>query len=115
VTDYVASALADSTGTGTITFAPVQGGLQWIIWQIAVETIPVRTGNTATLRRNGRYISSTVTGSSASSQGPPALAYNPGDTMTMTWTGMTEGDECIVTVLYEQVLSGGKGSSFGLV
>ena len=115
MTDLPVSAIADSTGTAVVTLPPVQGGLKWIIWQITVETIPVRTGNQATVRRNGRYISSTVTGSNASAQGPPALNYNPNDVVTVTWTGMTQGDECIATILYEEAPFGGKGSQFGLV
>jgi hypothetical protein len=113
--DLPSSGLADSTGTCVVTLAEPQGGLRWIIWQMTVETIPVRSGAQATIRRNGRYITSTISASGSSAQGPPALAFNPGDVITVTWTGMTQGDECIVTTLYEEAQAGGKGSQFGLV
>lgn len=106
---------ADSTGTAVLTIPAPVSGRRWIIWQMTVETIPVRSGSQATIRRNSRYITSTVSASGSSAQGPPALAFNPGDILTVTWTGMTQGDECICTVLYEEVGAGGKGSQFGLV
>lgn len=115
MTDLPTSALSNSAGVATVTLPQPQGGIRWIIWQLTVETIPVVTGAQATVRRNGRYITSTVAGSGSSAQGPPALAYNPGDQLQVIFTNAGVNTECVVTLLYEEAPAGGKGSQFGLV
>lgn len=109
------TAIAIAGGTATVDITPVPGGLQWIVWQFTVETIPVRGAAQATVRRNGRYLTSTIVGSSSSAQGPPSLQLAPSDELTCTWVGLTVGDEAILTLFYEETEMGGHGSGFGIV
>lgn len=113
--DTSLTATANSSGIAVVSFAHNKSGLRWIVWQLTVETIPVRGGAQATIRRNGRYITSTIVGSGSSAQGPPALKMEPNDVLTCTWTGLTAGDEAILLFLYEEVPWGNAGSTFGLV
>ena len=100
---------------GTITIEHGKSGLQWIIWQLTVETIPARLSAQATLRKNGRYVTSTIVGSGSSAQGPPAILLNSNDVLTVLWIGMQAGDELIATPFYEEVPWGQHGTGFGLV
>lgn len=103
--DYAQTATADSSGNCTLTFdgTAIPSGMQWIIAQITIETIPVRGSARCTVRRNGRYITSSIVGSGSSAQGPPYLLLNGTDTLSASWVGMQQGDECVLLLLYEQV------------
>lgn len=113
--DRPVTATADVNGNATALMKVDKSGVQWHVWQVSVETIPVRSSSRATLRRNGRYVSSTITGSGATAFGPPALLLNQNDQLTVDWIGMTAGDECIATPFYEEVQWGQPGTGFGLV
>lgn len=113
--DKVYSASADSTGTAVATVDNIPTGVNWIVWQTSVESSPFRSGANATMRRNGRYVTSTIQGGGSSAQGPPALLLTPNDTVTMTWKGLTAGDQGLMTLFVEEVSPGSHGSAFGLV
>jgi len=51
----------------------------------------------------------------SSAQGPPAIALEGGDTLEVVFGGLVAADQAIVTLWYEEVLSGELGSAFGLV
>jgi len=109
------TATADASGKASCLIALNKSGLNWIVWQVSVESIPVRSSANAVLRRNGIFVSSTIVGSASSAQGPPAFLLHQGDLLTVDWIGMTSGDECIATAFYEEVPIGQVGSGFGLV
>jgi hypothetical protein len=106
---------ADGTGIATVQVPGPPSGRQWIVWQISVGTVPARSGVTATITRNGRYLTSTIVGGGSSAQGPPALLVAPTDNLVCVWNGLTTGDESIITLWYEETAFGQSGSTFGLV
>lgn len=89
--------------------------LRWIVWQMSVE---VSTANSqaqiTSVRRNGRFITSSFTVPSAA-QGPPAISLEGSDVLEVNFAGMNAGEEAIVTLFYEEVMTGERGSAFGLV
>lgn len=115
MSDAAYSAIADSTGTGVVTFSSVPAGLVWVVSQMSFETNPVALGSLVTIRRNDRFISQGY-GSASTASGTPFLLLNPTDIMSFTWTGMSEGDECIVTLYYTQTTwQAGQTSTIGIV
>lgn len=106
--DLVRSVQAGASGTAVVTISgeSVPTGIVYVISQLSVETLPVRTSATATVRKNGRYISSTAQGSASSAQGPPYISITSHDVLTITWTGMTLNDSCIATLLYNEHIWG---------
>lgn len=102
MTDTTLSATANASGVAVIQFQPVAAGLIWIVPQYSVETLPFRVGSTCTIRKNGRFVSSTSLGSGDTAYGPPALILNRGDILLFTWAGMTSGDECLATLFYKE-------------
>lgn len=102
--DLVRSVQAGANGTATVTVSgeSVPSGIIYVVSQLSVETLPVRTTATATVRKNGRYLSSTAQGSASSAQGPPYISLSSHDILTITWTGMTLNDSCIATLLYNE-------------
>jgi hypothetical protein len=100
--DFIQSAIAKSDGTAEVNVQPVPSGLQWVISQIAVETNPVGTGVTATIRRNGRLLTSTNLGSGSAAQGTPYYLLASGDIFVVDWTGAPVGAQCIMTLSYNE-------------
>jgi hypothetical protein len=106
VPDYPQAITAPAGGTAVMTLSPVPTGLEWVVSQINNETIPARNGATITIRKNGRYITSSPLGSGASASGPPFITITSHDVLTLTWTGMTQGDTCIGVLLYSEYVVG---------
>lgn len=112
--DQPFSAVATTTAV-TVTINGPQSGLQWIVWQLSVETIPFRPGAVAVVKRNGRLVTSTVNGGRSAAQGPPALRISSSDVLTIDWTAVHVGDEAVCTLYYEETQWDQYGSTFGLV
>jgi hypothetical protein len=112
--DFTFSKIAAAT-TDTLRIDGPASGLQWIIWQLSVETIPFEAGATVIVRRNGRLITSSVSGGRAAAQGPPAVKLTNSDVLDITWQGVAIGDELVCTLMVESVFWGELGTSFGLV
>lgn len=100
--------------TATVTIQHGKAGLDWIVWQATVQSIPRRGGSNTTMYRDGTYITSSIV-VPASAQGPPSLLLHDINVLDTVFAGMTAGDECLVTLLYEEVPWGQHGSAFGLV
>lgn len=98
------TAIANSAGTATVTYQHGKAGIQQVISQISVESIPKRLGSQAEVRLNGRYVTSTNAGSNQSASGPPYLVLDSFDTITVTWTGLTSGDQAILTLFLTERL-----------
>lgn len=81
------SVTADSSGNGTVTIAEVPTGIQWVVSQVGIETVPAGTAVPAVIRLNGRFVTSSANASSDAAQGPPYITINPGDQLTITWSG----------------------------
>lgn len=104
----VRSIQAGASGTATLTISgeSIPTGVVWVVSQISIETLPVRTTASATVRLNGRYISSSAQGSASSAQGPPYISLTSHDVLTIVWTGLTLNDSCIGTLLYNEHIWG---------
>jgi hypothetical protein len=103
--DLTQTAKAAADGTASITLAGIPSGLQWTVYQISTETSTPRSGSSVTVRKNGRFITSgPLPLGQLSAQGPPFILVNPGDQLVASWAGMTAGDTCYVTWLYQQSL-----------
>jgi len=90
---------ADASGNCTITINDVKSGLTRVIGQISVECLTAfRVGATATLRMNGRYLTSTIIASADTAYNQPYIAQNTSDVITATFTGFTNKDELCVTL-----------------
>jgi len=101
--DLTQTAKVAANGTASVTLGPIPSGLQWTVYQISTETSTPRSGSSVTIRKNGRFISSgPLPLGSLSAQGPPFILVNPSDQLVASWAGMTAGDTCFVTWLYQQ-------------
>ncbi len=96
------SAVADATGTATVDVFDIPSGLIWVVSQTSVEALTAQVSVTATIRKNGRYITSTNQGNSSSAGGQPFIRLAAGDHYTVTWTGLIQGDTAILNLLYNE-------------
>ena len=93
------SAFANAQGSATITINDVKSGLTRVIGQISVECLTAfRVGATATLKMNGRYLTSTIIASGDTAYNQPYIAQNTSDTITAVFTGFTNKDQVAVTL-----------------
>lgn len=106
--DLVRSVQAAASGTATVTISgeSIPTGMVWVVSQISIETLPTRVTASATIRKNGRYLTSSAQGSASSAQGPPYISLTSHDILTIAWTGMTLNDSCIATLLYNEHIWG---------
>lgn len=102
MSDYTQTAIADATGAAVATISLNNSGLVWIVAQISVETVPFRVGCTAVIRRNGIFVAGSPQGSSDTAYGPPAILLRTGDQLTVTWAGLTKGDQGKATAFYAE-------------
>lgn len=80
-------------------------GRAWTISQVSVETLPFRGTAQATVRLNGRYVTSTAVTPSAA-QGPPFHTLESGDLLTVDWVGVVAGDSVLTNLYYVESASG---------
>lgn len=92
--------LAD--GTLTITIAPTQSFMTWIIGQITVEMANAPIGAVCVLRKRGALVTPLIpTGDAAG--GDPPLLLRAGETATVKWTGCTPNAVGTVFYMYDQI------------
>lgn len=103
--DFAASARAVTGGTAVVRIQHNRSGIVWVVSQIAVESIPARPAANATIRRNGRYITSTAT-LPASAQGQPFYQLNASDLIEVSFANLGVGDNAIVSLLYTEDIWG---------
>lgn len=96
------SAFVGASGTATLIIVPDKSGIQWVVAQISVDCSPSRPEGNATVRKNGQYVTSTIT-LPQTAGGEPALLLQYFDTMTITFSGCQPGDNVIGTVYYNEV------------
>lgn len=102
---YTGIALAN--GTATVNINDVPSSMMWVVPQWSIETEAggasvLRVGSTCTVRRNGRYVTSSTLGSGATAYGPPPIVLYSNDVLTFLWAGLTAGDEAIATIFYTE-------------
>lgn len=101
--DNTFTAIAGSNGLCTVTVAPgPPTTLTWVIAQFSISVSTFRSGATATIRRNGRFITASSQASNDTAYGPPAISMNSGDTITCDFTGLTQGDQAYLTLWYAE-------------
>lgn len=109
------TATGKADGTAVIDFAHGKAGLQWVVSQISIETVPPRSSATVMVRLNGRYMTSSSDGSAISAQGPPSIRLQSNDILSVSWAALTLGDQCILTLFYQEGPWGVEDPSFGWV
>lgn len=93
------SAFANAQGSATITINDVKSGLTRVIGQISVECLTAfRVGATATLRMNGRYLTSTILASGDTAYNQPYIGQNTSDIITAVFAGFNSNDQVAVTL-----------------
>lgn len=98
---YTATASAAGLATVIVNDGPPKG-LIWVVAQISIETVIFRVGSTAIVRRNGRFIANSSLGSGDTAYGPPAILVNNIGALTCDWSGLTPGDQAIMTIFYQE-------------
>ena len=109
---------ADALGTATVTFADVPTGIQWVIAQVGVEVVGstvVTTPVTATIKLNGRLVTSTNQGAAGSAGGQPFLSLKPGDVFTVSWRAVPVGYSCVANLYYSEIPNGSVAGLLGVV
>jgi len=115
VPDRTFTTIAKATTGQILTVDGPNSGLQWVIYQLSVETIPFRAGAIVVVRRNGRIITSSSSGGRASAQGPPAILMSNSDEITVQWDNVTPNDELLVTLFYTEQPFGAVPIGYGVV
>jgi hypothetical protein len=92
--------LAD--GTLTLTIAPTQSYMTWIIGQITVEMPTAPLGATCELRKLGALVTPLIPTADAAGGDPPVV-LRAGESLTVKWTGCTTGDLGRVYWMYDQI------------
>lgn len=96
------STVAPASGTVAINFQHYKTGLQWIVSQLTNSTSPFRVGSVLTVTLNGGYVTSTPLASGDAATGPPFIKLEASDVLTFTFTGMTQGDQCVAGIFYTE-------------
>lgn len=106
-----------TSGNGTVTVACNHNkqNIQWIVWQMSVESSDPNTeGEIRAVRRNGRLLTSSFI-IPASAQGPPAIILDGNDNLTVDFVGMSSGEEAIVTLYFQEIQVGQLPPTYGVV
>lgn len=103
--DTSAAAVADATGTASVTVAGPPWGQRWIIERITV-TIPSMSSTAIVPTRVYRntvtpsnQVSATRTGQ-LDTDSDPRCSLTPGEQLVVVWTSATVGARCTVNVSY---------------
>lgn len=88
-----------ATGRATISLTP-SGMYGWTVDQVSVEMLTAPSGAECYLRRNGSMVSPIIPTASVV-DGAPAVILNPGDVLTVEWSGCTPGDTAKATFMYD--------------
>lgn len=100
------SALANAAGVAVVTLDGIPSGVEWVVAQINIESLPARSGSVVTIRLNGRFIASSIVGNAGTASGSPFVTCSSHDLLTVSWSGMTLNDSVIATFLYSEYLWG---------
>lgn len=92
----------DSTGTGRVDISPDITAVEWDVYQVSVQTNPIRSGCIAAMYFNDAYIHHTMFGSQDSASGAPNTVLNPQDIFTVVWTGGTAQAQATVSIWYSE-------------
>lgn len=102
-------------GTVTVQCNHNKQNIQWIVWQLSVESSnPNSEGEVRAVRRNGRLITSSFI-IPASAQGPPAISLDGNDNLEFDFVGMNAGEEAIVTLFFQEIQVGQVPPAYGIV
>lgn len=107
--------VAPGNSTVTVQCNHNKQNVQWIVWQMSVESSDTSTeGEVRSVRRNGRLLTSSFI-IPASAQGPPAISLDGSDNLEVEFVGMSVGEEAIVTLFFMEVQVGTPPSAYAVV
>lgn len=93
------SGLVAANGTAVISFSP-SGVYPYSVDQVSTDYPAAPSGCTSALKRNGSQVTVLIaTGDVA--DGAPAVILNPGDVMTVEWSGAKSGDVVKALVMFD--------------
>lgn len=94
------AATVNASGVVEIDITPTRSW-SWLVTQVSVKLAGAPVGTTAEMLVNGSFVTKLVaTGGVAS--GTPSVLLDPGDTLTVRWTGATPGQTATATVFYDE-------------
>jgi hypothetical protein len=100
-----ATAKAVAGGTAQVRIQHNRSGLQWVVSQLSVESNPLRTGATATIKLNGQFVSDTPFLPQTAS-GQPFITLNASDLLTADFAFLTVNDVAILNIFYVETYWG---------
>lgn len=104
VPDFALSARAGAAGTARVTVAGfVPSGLVWVVSQIGVEAQSAKPTMSTIVRKNGRFLTSSASGLTASASGSPYIALKSPDQLTVDYAGLNPGDSVLLTLFYREI------------
>lgn len=116
MSDLPRTVTANAQGAGTITFADVPTGVEWVISQIGIETLPfVAAGCSAVVRKNGRFVTSSNQAGSASAGGQPYFLCRAGDSYTVEFTGGPANGSLVAVLYYNEQRAGTSQGQVGVI
>lgn len=94
------SATVDASGNATVEIVPTSA-YAWSVTQVSVELAAAPAGAQCSLRLNGVFITALIATGDVASGDPPIL-IQPGDRLTVDWTGCTPGSVGTVLAIYDE-------------
>lgn len=89
-------------GTVTVSLAPTQSYMTWVVHQVTTEYRDAPIGSLSEIRKRGVLITDLIpTGDVAG--GDPPVTVRPGESLDVRWTGATPGDLVRVWWSYDQI------------
>lgn len=93
--------IVNAAGELTIPFGP-PGNQAWEISQVSIEMPTAPVGSRVEVRYMNSFVDAPSSAKRASAGGDPPIYLQPGERMTVEWTGCTTGDPGNILVVYKR-------------
>lgn len=94
-----ATVALDSTGSGSVSFAP-RSGQRWTVLHVGIKTTGTVKTSICNMTKTGRFICGSSSGDLDSADGAP-VPLRDSDTLTLTWSGADANAIATATIIYE--------------
>jgi hypothetical protein len=94
------SGIAGTDGIITVSFSPGARTRRWTVGQVSVQVTNAPAGSTCTLTKGSMFVSALIPTGDVAGAGPPIDLIGT-ESMTVTWTGLTQGMSGTVFVIYD--------------
>lgn len=96
----------NSSGNALIDLSPYIESVEWDIYQVSVQTIPIVGSCIVEIHHNGFFLCGTAQGAKDSASGPPDCVVGPKDMFTVMWTNGPVGGQALLGVWYNENATG---------